>query len=63
VLNADSPPLSVLVNILTIGIRVGSFRNNLTTGRQIMDKKGEFTKNGTPLFDGKNYAFWSIRMR
>jgi hypothetical protein len=28
----------------------------------IMDKQGEFTKNGTPLFDGKNYAFWSIRM-
>jgi hypothetical protein len=42
---------------------VGSFRNNLTTGRKIMDKQGEFTKNGTPLFDGKNYAFWSIRMR
>jgi hypothetical protein len=51
------------VNILTIGIRAGSFRNNLTTGRKIMDKQGEFTKNGTPLFDGKNYAFWSIRMR
>jgi hypothetical protein len=51
------------VIILTIGVIIGSFRNNLTTGRKIMDKKGEFTKNGTPLFDGKNYAFWSIRMR
>jgi hypothetical protein len=29
----------------------------------MVDKQGEFTKNGTPLFDGKNYAFWSIRMR
>jgi hypothetical protein len=28
-----------------------------------MDKKGEFTKNGTPLFHGKNYSFWRIRMR
>jgi hypothetical protein len=23
----------------------------------------ECTKNGTPLFDGKNYAFWSRRMK
>jgi hypothetical protein len=28
-----------------------------------MDKQGEFTKIGTPLFDGKNYAFCSLRMR
>jgi hypothetical protein len=63
VINIDSTPLSVLVNILTIGIRAGSFRNNLTTGRNIMDKQGEFTKTGTSLFDGKNYVFWSIRMR
>jgi hypothetical protein len=28
-----------------------------------MDKKSEFTKHGLPLFDGHNYAFWSIRMK
>jgi len=28
-----------------------------------MDKKGEFTKYGTPLFDGKNSYFWSTKMR
>jgi len=28
-----------------------------------MDKKSEFTKNGLCLFDGHNYAFWSIRMK
>ena len=28
-----------------------------------MDKKSEFTKHGLPLFDGQNYAFWSIRMK
>ena len=28
-----------------------------------MDKKAEFTKHGLPLFDGHNYAFWSIRMK
>ena len=27
-----------------------------------MDKQGKQTKIGTPLFDGLNYAFWSIRM-
>jgi hypothetical protein len=36
---------------------VGSFRSILTTGRKIMDKKGEFTKNRTPLFDGKIILF------
>jgi hypothetical protein len=29
----------------------------------MMDKKYEFTKHGLPLFDGHNYAFWSIRMK
>ena len=29
----------------------------------MMDKKSEFTKHGLPLFDGHNYAFWSIRMK
>jgi hypothetical protein len=57
------PPLLVFLNILTIGIRAASFKNSLTTGRKIMDKQGEFTKNGTPFFDGKNYVFWSTRMR
>ena len=28
-----------------------------------MDKQGKFTKNGTPLFDGKNYGFGRIRTR
>ena len=28
-----------------------------------MDKQGKHTKIGTPLFDGLNYALWSIRMR
>ena len=28
-----------------------------------MDKKSEFTKHGLPLFDGHNYAFWSVRMK
>ena len=28
-----------------------------------MDKKLEFTKHGLPLFDGQNYAFWSMRMK
>ena len=38
----------------------------LTTGiflSFIMDKKSKFTKHGLPLFDGHNYAFWSIRMK
>ena len=29
----------------------------------MMDKKFEFTKHGLPLFDGHNYAFWSVRMK
>ena len=29
----------------------------------MMDKYYEFTKHGLPLFDGHNYAFWSIRMK
>ena len=28
-----------------------------------MDKKSEFTKHGLPLFNGHNYAFWSIGMK
>ena len=28
-----------------------------------MGKFSKERKNGTPLFDGSNYAFWSIRMR
>jgi hypothetical protein len=28
-----------------------------------MDRQGKQTKIGTPLFDGLNYAFWSIRMK
>ena len=28
-----------------------------------MDKYGEYSKLGLPLFDGTNYAFWSIRMK
>ena len=27
-----------------------------------MDKQGKHMKSGTPLFDGLNYAFWTIRM-
>ena len=29
----------------------------------MMDKKPEFTEHGLPLFDGHNYAFWSIGMK
>ena len=28
-----------------------------------MEKFAKQNKSGTPLFDGSNYAFWSIRMR
>ena len=28
-----------------------------------MDKYGEYSKLGPPLFDGTNYALWSLRMR
>ena len=28
-----------------------------------MDRQWKQTKTGTPLFDGLNYAFWSIRMK
>ena len=28
-----------------------------------MDRQAKQTKTGTPLFDGLNYAFWSIRMK
>jgi hypothetical protein len=55
-------PLSLFLNILVIGIIVGSLSNSLTARRKIMDKKGEFTKNGTPLFDGKYHYFFGIRM-
>ena len=29
----------------------------------MMDNKSEFTKHGLSLFDGHNYAFWSIMMK
>ena len=28
-----------------------------------MDKYGEYSELGLPLFDGTNYAFWSIHMK
>jgi hypothetical protein len=56
-LKGFTPALLVFLNILTIGIRAGSLSNNLTTRRKIMDKQGEFTKNGTPLFYGKIILF------
>ena len=28
-----------------------------------MDNMDSFTKNGAPIFDGTNYAFWKVRMR
>ena len=28
-----------------------------------MDKYGDYSKLGLPLFDGINYALWSIRMK
>ena len=28
-----------------------------------MDKYGEYSKLGLPLFDGTNYAFWRIQMK
>jgi hypothetical protein len=36
--------------------------NSLTTGRKIMERNNLY-KNGIPQFDGKNYAFWSRRMK
>jgi hypothetical protein len=51
------------VNIPTIGIRAGSFRNNLTTRRNIMDIQEFYSKYGVPLFNGSNFVHWSIRMR
>jgi hypothetical protein len=63
VLNIDSPPLSVLVNIPTIGIGAGSFRNNLTIGRKIMDIHEVYSADGVSLFNGSNFSHWRIRMR
>jgi hypothetical protein len=57
------PPLSVLVNIPTIGIRAGSFRNNLTIGRKIMDIHEVYSADGVPLLNVSNFAHWKIRMR
>ena len=41
--------------------------DNLTTRRYIlrshMDQQEGLSSNRYPLFDGTNYAFWSIRMR
>jgi hypothetical protein len=57
VLNIDSHaplPLLVFVNIPKIGIRQSPSRNSLITGSKIMD---------TPMFDGKNYEMWNIRMK
>jgi hypothetical protein len=53
--------------VSTIGIIESSFKNSLTIERWIlathMDKHERFSTNRYPLFDGSNYAFWSIRMR
>jgi len=51
------------VNIPTIGIRAGSFRNSLTTGRKIMDIQEVYSANGVPLFNGLKFPHWIIRMR
>lgn len=55
------------LRVLTIGIKSSSFTNNLTTGRKIpevvMDNLESCTRNGIPIFDGTNYAFWKVRMR
>ena len=60
----DSPPLLVHLGSPTIGILVGYFRYNLTTGRyistRIMDKYEEYSELGKPHSDGTNYALWSI---
>jgi hypothetical protein len=63
--NIDSPPLSVLLNIPTIGIREGSFRqsNHWKEDLYRYGPQENFSKNGAPLFDGTNYTFWRIRMR
>jgi hypothetical protein len=69
VINIDSmpppppPTPSVLMNIPTIGIREGSFRNSLTTGRKIMDIQEVYFEDRVPLFNGSNFSHWSIRMR
>jgi hypothetical protein len=67
VYNIYSPPLSVLSNISRIGFRLGSFSNNLTTGRQIpvdhMDKQERQSLRKYPYFDGTYCSFWSIIMR
>ena len=65
--NIDSPPhLSVLNNISTVGIKTGSFTNNLTTGRRSLNTMGGnmiFSMNGTPLLLGNDYEIWKFRMR
>jgi hypothetical protein len=50
------------VNISTIDVRVGSFKNNLTIGRKIMYIQEEYSANGVPLFNGSNFSHWSIRI-
>ena len=50
------PPLSNP----TIGIKVGSFKNEFNHWKKIMD----YSKNGIPMFNGQNgfkYEIWSIR--
>jgi hypothetical protein len=59
----NHPPL----NIPTIGLRVGSLSNSLTTRRKIpkchMDKHEILSLSKSPYFDGTNYAFWKIIMK
>jgi hypothetical protein len=59
VLNIDSPPLSVLVNIPTIGIRAGPSRSSLTTGRRSWNT----LRLEHQCLMVKNYTFWNKRMK
>lgn len=65
--NSTPSPLLVLLKVPIVGIRVGSFRNILTTGRKIRATPMEchlgIGLNMAPLFDGIEYEIWSIRMK
>ena len=57
--NTDSPPLSVLQQLESKQV----LSEQTNRWKVIMGKFAKQSKSGTPLFDGSNYAFWSIRMR
>ena len=65
--NIDLLPLPILLNIPTIGIRVGPFITiwPLEGGfwETTMNQQEGISSIIAPLFNGNNYALWRIRMR